>query len=115
MRGVTRDAIDFVTVGIVDYGTNTVAVFEAFGVKFCLMLSYIGVFACAFRFNYCERVTGRTEQHIVGIAFTSVVGHTCNFDFNASFTRLDVTFILENVPAGLTEHEVDIAAACFCF
>ena len=111
----TVDAMNLVAVGVVNHRTHMITLFEAVGVKFCLVFADNRIFACAFGFNHGKRLAVGAKQHIVGITFTGIVRHTADLDLDTGFAAYDVALRFQYFPTCFAEHKVDEAAASFGF
>ena len=110
------DAVDeprLVAVCEIDSRADAVFGFEAVGIEACLLFADMRIHARPLGLGHGGRLAVVAEEHIVGVAFTLVVGHSVYFHLHACLGGMLRTVDCENIPSCLAYHEVDEDAARF--
>ena len=103
------------TISVVDDRANAILGLQAICVEFRLVLAYGRVFHRALSLNDCKRLSVCTEENVVHIANTMLVGHTGHLHLDAGLAGHNLSFHVQHVPSSIFEHQVDEQATGFCF
>ena len=93
-------------IGVVDDRPDAILRLQAVCIEFCLVLSDGRIFHCALGLNHCERLSVGAKEDIIHIADALLVRHSSHLYFDASLAWHNLPLYIQDIPAGILEHQV---------